>query len=189
MARIEWECPLTTLPTIAPIFTLNCGHSFSKALLDVNATMPTDQLVRCPHCRADTGLTSLDLSYPNRLTRNYALEAMTGGDDEIDTEKEELLLDSRRKHYALETTQIESSKWQTRYTVAMQDMSDCKIAMQEFKRKHEDLAYDVAFETDSLRDWRSERAKERMRERQRGQRQRGREARERRSTHVVGLQR
>ena len=177
MARIEWKCPLTMLPTIAPIFSLNCGHSFSKALLDVNATMPTDQLVRCPHCRADTGLTSLDLSYPNRLTRNYALEAMTGGDDEIDTEKEELLLDSRRKQYALETTQIESSKWQTRYTVAMQELQDCKIAMQEMKRKHEDLAYDVAFETESLRNWRLERSGERQRERQRLQRQRGRKAR------------
>jgi len=104
--------------------------------------------VQCPICRADGGV---------HLIRNFALEEKTCASEETDVASEELMLHNSRLKYDLETTQVKVAIAESRYTIAMQDVATLRAANQGLKRKHEDLAFDVAYNSTSLRDWRSSR--------------------------------
>ena len=169
MPRFIWNCPITLEATTRPIYVLKCGHSVSDAILhdtseetilptslqetDATNEVPSTNLVlstpvQCPICRADGGV---------HLIRNFALEEKTCASEETDVASEELMLHNSRLKYDLETTQVKVAIAESRYTIAMQDVATLRAANQGLKRKHEDLAFDVAYNSTSLRDWRSSR--------------------------------
>ena len=145
MARFEWICPLTQEKATRPIYVLKCGHSFSGYILNGYSIVATP--FPCPLCRADVGLTRSSLQ-PESLTHNVALETI------IDASKD-LKLQLKRKIFELENTQTDLAVSQSRYTVAMKRVAELTSSNQDWKRRHEDLSYDVAYNTPALCDWRS----------------------------------
>ena len=160
--QVLWQCPISMEPETR-IFVLHCGHSVGPKMLDSAST--AQLTVRCPICREDTSFIPVG-ALSTSLIRNISLEQMQekllSAEAEADRPNE---LEHRRTVHKLETTQVSLAIAESRNVLTMQNLAEVEHKYNELKRLHKDLAYDVAYNTTSLRNWSLDREREKMRTR------------------------